>query len=180
MQWSPIAFLEDLSPSKDIDYIVSRIEQGYGPKVERFDRHAYSVDKRFYVLLDDIELTAPGAITWNFHGSKGAEMTANEPATIASGPARLRIIPQSTAELACSRRDDHVLPRLQWDTVADVRAARVVWLLLPERAGATSAPPSVELHQGFMVVSAGKEEWRLPIVRRRVPHRSSMTLIRDP
>jgi hypothetical protein len=31
-----------------------------------------------------------------------------------------------------------------------------------------------------MVVSDGEKEWRLPIVRRRVPHRSSMTLIRDP
>jgi hypothetical protein len=180
VQWSPIAFLEDLSPAEDVDYIVSRIEQGYGPKVARFDRHAYFVDKRFYVLLDDIELTAPGVITWKFHGPKGSEMTADKPATIASGPAELRIIPQSTVEVACTRRDDHVLPRLQWDTVEEVKAARVAWLLLPERAGARSAPPSVELHQEFMVVSDGKKEWRLPIVRRRVPHKSSMTLIRDP
>jgi hypothetical protein len=60
-----------------------------------------------------------------------------------------------------------------------VKAARVAWLLLPERTGAASAPPSIELHQEFVLVSDGKKEWRLPIISRRVPHKSSMTLIRD-
>ena len=179
VQWSPIASLDDLSPGKDIDYVVSRIEQGYGPKMARFDRHVYFIDKRFYVLFDDIELTVPGRVTWNFHGPKGADIAAENPAAITNHPARLRIVPHGTVELSCSRRDDHVLPRLEWDTAADVKAARVAWVLVPERADAPSALPAVELHEDFMTVSDGGKNWRLPIVRRRVPHRSSMTLIRD-
>ncbi|KPJ52677.1 MAG: hypothetical protein AMS16_06065 [Planctomycetes bacterium DG_58] len=178
VQWSPIASLDDLSPSKDVDYVISRIEQGYGPKLARFDRHAYFVDKRFYVLLDDIGLTVPGTITWNFHGPKGAEMSAKEPATITNGPGRLRILPQGKTRLACTRRDDHVLPRLQWDTVNEVKSVRVAWLLLAERVDAAAAPPSVELYDEFMLLSDRKKTWRLPIVRRRVPYTSSMTLIR--
>jgi hypothetical protein len=181
VQFSPIASLEDLSPDKDVDYVVSRIEQGYGPKVARFDRHVYFVQKRFYIIFDDIELTSPGAITWNFHGPKEARLAASEPATIANGPARLSIMPHSTVEIACRKLDDHVLPRLQWDTAGKVQAARVAWVLVPERSGdEASAMPTVELKQDFLRITDGKDEWRLPIVRRRAGAKSSMTLIRDP
>ncbi|MFB3891780.1 MAG: heparinase II/III family protein [Phycisphaerae bacterium] len=178
-QFNPLAWLDDLSPSKDIDYVVSRVEQGYGPKVARFDRHVYFVDKRFYVMLDDIELTSPGTVTWSFHGPKEGKLAASQPATITNGQARLRMIPQTTAGIICRKLDDHVLPRLQWDTAGKVDSARVAWLLLPERTGNAAPTPTVELKQDSMIVSDGTKKWTLPIVRRRAPFKSSMTLIRD-
>ena len=69
--------------------------------------------------------------------------------------------------------------RLQWDTASKVKAARVAWVLQPRRAGAKSSAPSVVLRKDAVVVSAGKKQWRLPIVRRRAPFKSSMTLIHD-
>ena len=66
----------------------------------------------------------------------------------------------------------------QWDTAAAVKAARVAWLLVPRRAGARPLPPSIVLGRDCLTVSVGKKQWRLPIVRRRAGHKSSMTLIR--
>jgi len=91
----------------------------------------------------------------------------------------LRITPTASVEMACSVGDDHVLPRLQWGTTRPVREARVAWLLVPERVDAPAVLPSVELKQDAVMVTEGEKRWRLPVVRRRVPWKSSMTLIRD-
>jgi len=177
-RFSPIAFLDDFSPSDEIDYVVSRIEQGYGPQLRRFDRHVYFVDKRFFALVDDVELISPGELTWNFHGPKESEISVNDVATIRNGGVRLRIIPVGRLKLSCSRRDDHVLPRLQWDTVAPVRQTLIAWLLLPDRLDDEIGTPSAHLGEDVLLLSDEKGEWHLPIVRRRVPLRTSMTLIR--
>jgi hypothetical protein len=177
VQFSPLAHLDNLSPSKEIDYVVSRIEQGYGPQVSRFDRHVYFINKRYYVVFDDIELTAPGIVTWNFHSAKEAKITAEKSCSIVNGKAELKIQPHSGADLVVSHLEDHVLPRLQWETKEKVSAARVVWLLLPQRAGEGGAPPTVDLHDDFMLITEEKgKQWRLPIVRCRA-QKSSMTLI---
>jgi hypothetical protein len=145
--------------------------------VKRFDRHVYFVDKRFYVLVDDVELNESATLTWNFHGVKDAVISAAGPATITNKEARVEIFATSPVKLAVASKTDHVLPRLEWTTEAKVKEARVAWVLAPSRTSEKVAMPTVELHADFVVVNEGARQFRLPIVRRRLPQKTSMTLI---
>jgi hypothetical protein len=178
-EFSPLATLVDLSPSKDIDYIVSRLEQGYGPNLKRFDRHAYFIDKRFYVLLDDIELATAAKLTWNFHGVKTATLSA-QTQTITNDNAEVQILPTSTAKLTLTESTTHVLPRLQWDTEEKVTKARVAWLLLPSRTNSKPETPALELHEDTITITDNNKHWKLPIIPHRLPQKTSMTLLPNP
>lgn len=172
----PIAHLQDLSPTDEIDYVVSRIECGYGPKVKRFDRHVYMIDKSFYVLIDDVQLAEPGTLTWNFHAREEARIECGDGARIVNAGAQVTIIPFGDLELECGTFDDHVLPRLQWEGAVKVAEARVGWLLWPERAGEGAEPPTASLtDEGALVTSHGRE-WSLPVVQRRASYRSALRL----
>ncbi|MCL2647129.1 MAG: heparinase II/III-family protein [Phycisphaerales bacterium] len=176
-QYSPLAFLTDLSPTPEIDYLVSRMEQGYGPILKRFDRHAYFIDKRFFVLLDDIELTEPAKLTWNFHGVKGATLTTDPIPTITNQTAKLEILPTTSILLTRSVQTTHVFPRIEWTTQSPTATARIAWLLLPSRTTDRVATPTLQLQPDAILVTDGPKQWHLPIVSRRVPLNSSMTLI---
>ena len=176
---SPIAHLQDLSPSDDIDYVVSRIECGYGPKVKRFDRHAYLIEKSFYVLIDDVELSEPGTLTWNFHATKEAEIVCGDPVRITNEGAQLTLVSFGELGLESGAHDDHVLPRVQWESTQEVAGARVGWLLWVERAGGEAAPPSGAFVGERALIQSGGKEWALPIVTRRASYRSALTLAPD-
>ncbi len=177
-KYSPLAHLSDLSPSADIDYVVSRLEQGYGPQLKRFDRHVYFVGNKYFVVLDDIELTSPATLTWNFHALKDATLAAS-PAMITHGQAQLQLLPQSSTALSCSVQSDHVLPRLQWQTTAPVAAARVAFLLVPQRIASPLKAPSLTINSDAMELNDGQRTYRLPIVAHRSPLNSSMTIRRQ-
>ncbi len=173
--YSPLAHLSDLSPSADIDYVVSRLEQGYGPPLVRFDRHVYFVAKKYFVVVDDIELASPATLTWNFHALKDAVLKAN-PATITHGPAQLQLLPYSPTALACSVQSDHVLPRLEWQTTAPVTSARVAFLLVPQRIASPVAAPSITMNVDSLDLNDGQRQYHLPIVAHRPSLNSSMTI----
>ncbi len=174
-QFSPLAHLSDLSPSPEIDYVVSRLEQGYGPQLKRFDRHVYFVDKKYFVVLDDVELASPATLTWNFHAPKDATLAAS-PAMITHGQAQLQLLPYSPAALACSVESDHVLPRLQWQTTAPVTSARVAFLLVPQRISSPLTAPSIVMSADSLDLSDGGRQYHLPIVAHRASLNSSMTI----
>jgi hypothetical protein len=173
---SPIAHLQDLSPDDSVDYLVSRIEQGYGPHVRRFDRHAYLVAKRMVVLVDEVELSSPGTLTWNFHGAKESTLSPGEPARIVNGEATLLLQPFGATPLTCRCAGDHVLPRLQWDTHGNVASVTVGWLLLPHRRGASAPDVTAAMDGHSVLVQAGSQSWILPIVSRRATCRSDIML----
>lgn len=176
---SPIAHLQDLSPTDEIDYVVSRIECGYGPKVRRFDRHAYMIGKSFYVLIDDVELTEPATLTWNFHAKQEAQIECGAPARIANEGAQVTFVPFGDLALKCSTFDDHVLPRLQWHSAQTAMAARVGWVLWIERAGGEAAPPAGQFTEAGALVEHDGQTWSLPVVQRRTSYRSALTLAPD-
>ena len=176
---SPIAHFQDLSPRHDVDCIVSRLEQGYGPHVRRFDRHAFMINRAFYVLLDDIELSAPASLTWNFHAPKSAHIQSGETTRISNQGAQLDLIPFGDLALRSDTRDDHVLPRIQWDTAESVSEARAGWLLWAQCAGQDTPPPDAQLREHSIVVRYEAGEWVLPIIRRRTPYRSPLNIVPD-
>lgn len=174
-EFDPLAHLSDLSPSADIDYVVSRLEQGYGPQLTRFDRHVYFVDKKYFVIVDDIELASPATLTWNFHALKDAVLAAS-PATITHGEAQLQLLPYSPTALTCSVQKDHVLPRLEWQTAAAVTSARVAFLLIPQRVASPLKAPGVTMNADSLDLNDGQRQYHLPIVGHRSPLNSSMTI----
>ena len=174
---SPLAHLQDLSPDGDIDYVVSRVERGYAPELVRFDRHAYMIGKSFYVLLDDIELKEPARLTWHFHTPEEAEIEIRDNPVIVNAGAQLRIVPFGVSDLRAQRLDDHVLPRIQFDTPRPVTSARAGWLLWPQRVDA--APPVVALDGDNIHIRHESRARRLPIVRRRASCRSALNVIPD-
>jgi hypothetical protein len=173
---NPIAHLQNLSPADDVDYLVSRVEQGYGPKVRKFDRHAYMIAGEFWVLVDEVELAGPGALTWNFHAVKEATLEPGSPARIANGGAELRLQPFGGPALVCRRADDHVLPRLQWDAAEPATGATVGWLLLVRRRGGEFPEVTAEFRDGRVLVTSGSRRWTLPVASRRAAWRSDIML----
>ena len=164
---SPIAHLQDLSPGDEIDYVVSRMERGYGERVRRFDRHAYLVAKRVYLLLDDIELARPAVLGWNFHGAEQARLQPGATAVIECEGAVLRIIPFGGAPLSCRAASDHLLPRVQFETTAPVSGGRFGWLLLVDPAGAPPTAASAQLEGSGVTLRWNGRVWQLPVVVRR-------------
>jgi len=173
---NPIAHLQDLSPADDVDYLVSRVEQGYGPNVRLFDRHAYMIAKEFYVLVDEVDLASPAILTWNFHAVKEATIAPGSPARIANGGAELLLRPFGGPRLTCRRADDHILPRVQWDTAELVTRADVGWLLLIAQRGQAMPQVAAELRDGHVLVTRGSQRWTLPVVSRRANWRSDIML----
>ncbi|MBA3709309.1 MAG: heparinase II/III family protein [Planctomycetes bacterium] len=171
---SPVAHLQDLSPSDDLDYIVSRIERGYGPDVLRFDRHAYLIAKRVVVLIDDIELSGPRDLCWNFHGKESAEVAASPSPTITCDGVRLRIIPFGLP-LAVATASDHVLTRLRFDARSVARAC-VGWLLPIDRVGVDPLAVSAGFVDDHAQVQTLGRTWRLPVIVRRSSFRSDLML----
>lgn len=171
---NPVAHLQDLSPEADLDYLVSRLERGYGPGVLRYDRHAYFAGKAVFVLLDDVTLAQPEALTWNFHGPEEARWTCLEEggqpfARLVNGPVSLEIRPFGAPRLKVTAATDHLLPRVQFDTVEPVADCQAGWLLLIQCTGKTPVAAQAELGpQGIRLNAAGRA-WHLPVVRRRVP-----------
>ena len=176
---SPLAHLQDLSPAADVDYVVSRIEQGYPPCLTRFDRHAYMIARRLFVIVDDVELTEPARLTWNFHAPKDAEIAVDGGARIVSGGAALRLTPFGPEALDARRADDHVLPRAEFNLDAPAGPTRVGWLLWPYRVGDEAEPPVASLEGDGLAVRWGDAAWRLAVVARRPGPWSAMTLIPD-
>ncbi|MCL2640580.1 MAG: heparinase II/III-family protein [Phycisphaerales bacterium] len=177
-QYSPLAWLTDLSPSPEIDYIVSRLEQGYGPTLKRFDRHAYFVNKKFFIILDDIELTEPAKLTFNFHGPKAAKLATDSTPTITSESAKLEILPTTTIPLTHSIQTTHFLPRIEWTTATPTTTARIAWLLIPSRTPDKIIAPTIQLQPDAILITDGHTQHRLPIITTRKT-KSSMTLIRQ-
>ena len=177
--YNPVAHLQDLSPDDDTDYVVSRMEQGYGPLVRRFDRHAYMIERRILLLVDDVELTERAALTWNFHATDDARIKVDDSVRITNGNAQLDVIPLGEIELRAEQADDHVLPRVQWDTREPVREARVAWLLWIQRKDENLPAPQVALESDQVVVREGERTWSLPVIRRRTSFRSAMNLPPD-
>jgi hypothetical protein len=173
---NPIAHFQNLSPSDDVDYLVSRVEQGYGPNVKRCDRHTYMIAHQFYVIVDEVETAEPSAVTWNFHGAKEASLEAGAAGRIANGDAELLLQPFGGAPMACRRADDHVLPRLQWDTTGQVTRTTTGWLLLIRRKGQEFPKVTAEFRDGQVLVTRGTRRWTLPVVSRRANWRSDMML----
>ena len=135
------------------------------------------VAKSFYVLVDDIELSEPGALTWNFHAAKGAGIEAEPTARITNESVTLEIIPFGDIAMDVAKLDDHVLPRLQWDAQDKTRVARVGWLLWTRKEGEEPAAPSAAFKDGDVLVTHDGRTWRLPVVQCRAPLRSPMLLI---
>jgi len=160
-----------------VDYVVARIEQGYGPHVRRFDRHVYMIARDLYVLLDDVELAGSADLTWNFHTPKDADIQIGDTVRVVNGPACLEMVPFGGVSLRCDKRDDHVLPRAQWDTTEPVSEARAGWLLLVSREGEPTPAPRARLEHDRILVQRDGRERALPIVRRRTSYRSALTLI---
>ena len=175
---NPLAHLQDLSPSDDIDYIASRLERGYGPHVLRFDRHAYFIAKKLFVLIDDIELTEAQQLTWNFHGKKNAAIgIGGGDGRIACDGVELRIAPFGPARLQIKTATDHLLPRVQYDTSEPAKSLRVGWLLPVHRQG-EDAPTNIAAEftpEGAQVTFEGRT-WRLPVIVRRASFRSDIML----
>ena len=155
VEWSPIAWREDLSPSAAVDYVVSRVEQGYGPKVKRFDRHVYFIEKRFFVVVDDVELASGGLITWNFHGVKGATLTAGEVGVIVNGGAELRIVGMG-AGMRCGVEGGSCFAAVGMGDGGGGDGGRVAWVMAPGRAGAQGVMPTVEVGEGFCCCEGGE------------------------
>ncbi|MCK6472122.1 MAG: heparinase II/III-family protein [Planctomycetes bacterium] len=178
---SPLAHLQDLSPNEDVDYLVSRIERAYGPRVRRYDRHAYCIGKQFFVIVDDVLLREPEVLTWNFHAAEEARLTAAAPPAppkacrIQRGQATLVLVPFGL-ELTCKTAGDHLLPRFQFDTPEAVTFVRAGWLLLPHRKGEDVPDVEAKFAEGGVVVFAGEESWELPVVVRRASFRSDIML----
>lgn len=173
---SPLAHLQDLSPNEDVDYLVSRIERAYGPRVRRYDRHAYCIGKQFFVLVDDVLLREAEVLTWNFHAAEEAKLTAAAPpkaCRVERGNAALALVPFGL-ELTCKTADDHLLPRFQFDTPEPVLFARAGWLLLPHRKGDDVPDIEAKFAEGGVVVFVGEESWELPVVVRRSSFRSDI------
>lgn len=171
---SPLAHLQDLSPNEDVDYLVSRIERAYGPRVRRYDRHAYCIGKQFFVLVDDVLLRDAEKLTWNFHAAEEATLAAlPEACRIERGGAALALVPFGL-ELSCKTAGDHLLPRFQFDTPEPVTFARAGWLLLPHRKGEDAPDVEAKFAEGGVVVFVGEESWELPVVVRRATFRSDI------
>ena len=173
---NPLAHLQDLSPSDEIDYLVSRIERGYGPHVLRFDRHAYLVAKQFYVLVDDVELVEPALLTWNFHAVQHASLEAGTSARIRNGEVELTIQPFGSGRLVSRTALEHVLPRVQFDTAAPVPRLRAGWLLPVGRVGAARADVTAEMDASEVRIRSGAQRWTLPVISRRASFRSDIML----
>ncbi len=167
---NPLAHLQDLSPNEEIDYIVSRIERGYGDMVKTFDRHTYLLNKQLFVLIDDIHLAEPKPLTWNFHGIEAARIAAEPAPEICAGGVRLSIDPfidDSTETLSVITAHDHVLPRLQFDLKKPVKSIRVGWLLQTNKEALNPAEVTASFTSGGARVMIDKQVYDLPVVGRR-------------
>ncbi|PCJ61802.1 MAG: hypothetical protein COA79_05760 [Planctomycetota bacterium] len=175
---SPIAHFQQLSPSEDIDYVVSRLERGYGNQLIKFDRHAYMVDKDFYVIIDEIELQSQNRITWNFHGLKDAIYKHEGQFSISHNGTRLVLLPFGECSLSCQYLTDHFLPRLQFDTTENKKTVTVGWLLLIEKDGNDISSFKANLNSSKATIEDIKtnKKWDLPIVSRKASIESDIMI----
>lgn len=174
---NPYAELQDLSPTDNVAYIASRIETGYGPRLQKFDRHAYLVAKSVFVLVDDVQLNAPGVLSWNFHVPEGAEiMVAGDEARVRNGGVDLRVIPFGDTAVKFEKKTDHRLARIEATSRQAVAQATVGWILAPTAVGVDLGAVTAELAEGRVRLRWGNRERVLPVVQRRVGFVSGVML----
>jgi hypothetical protein len=139
-------------------YARSELLRGYGPKLKRFARSVLFLERRAFLLYDQIDLAEPATVDWLLHiagEAKGADGV-----TLTNGAASCVILAAASAARTLTQPGDHLVPYLKWSTQEKVSSLRVGTLLWPYRTAEAAPRGSVRLCPAGAEVTLGDRRYR--------------------
>lgn len=93
---------------KDYDYLLGRAGDAYGIALSRFDRHIVFVDRRYFVIFDQLEADSYAEFDWLLH-TRGTVNASAQKATISGTKAALDLEVISPCSMTTEEGADTVL-----------------------------------------------------------------------